>query len=496
MSTGLELIPCDEYEYDRWRPKRFALEVLDGASPGAVRVATSFVRSKGTPPDGVVGPLVQDGPGVSAAGAVLLIDKAMTGPLWVGPWPDLQQFADRGAKAVVFAVSKSFDELQGNWSPHTGPYQPIPALVVDRDAGAALRAQAAARPTVRLTLEAPLKKTLVRSVTAVLPGRSDEVVIVDTHTDGQNFVEENGCMALVQLARHFASLPRAQAARPDPRLRGVAGPHGRHVAAGARMDRGAPRHRQAGGRGRDDRAPRRDRMGRHPGQGLPRHRQERALRALDDPRTSDEARQAGGPQAQPPGPRRGRRARHLGRLGVPQDGRPARRRNRRADLPAGRVEERRDGQARRAPCSQTDRLLRRRHPRPRPRGRRRAARRGPIARKRAPTRRATGARSSNAARPAASSWTPEMADGSPCAYTAACGATARCSSPSRPSMAPSQMSRWSSAAARASTRARRRSTPTARYGACCCDGTGTSAFREATTSSSSGAAAGCWNGAT
>ena len=62
VSTGLELIPCDEYEYDRWRPERFALEVLDGAAPGAVRVATSFVRSKGTPPDGVVGPLVQDGP--------------------------------------------------------------------------------------------------------------------------------------------------------------------------------------------------------------------------------------------------------------------------------------------------------------------------------------------------------------------------------------------------------------------------------------------------
>jgi hypothetical protein len=213
VSAGLELIPCDEYEYDRWRPRSFALEVLDGGSPGSVRVATSIVRSKGTSPDGVVGPLVQDGPSVSAAGSVVLVDKPMTGPLWVGPWPDLQQFADRGAKAVVFAVSKSFDELQGNWSPHTGPYQPIPALVIDRDAGAALRAQAAARPNVRLTLDAPLKKTLVRSITAVLPGESDEVVIVDTHTDGQNFVEENGSVALVQLARHFASLPRRRRLR-------------------------------------------------------------------------------------------------------------------------------------------------------------------------------------------------------------------------------------------------------------------------------------------
>jgi hypothetical protein len=37
-----------------------------------------------------------------------------------------------------------------------------------------------------------------------------QVVLVDTHTDGQNFIEENGCMAVLQLARHFASLPPGQ----------------------------------------------------------------------------------------------------------------------------------------------------------------------------------------------------------------------------------------------------------------------------------------------
>ena len=50
VAAGLELIPCDDYEYDRWRPKHFGLDVLDGAAPGPVKVATSFVRSKGTPP--------------------------------------------------------------------------------------------------------------------------------------------------------------------------------------------------------------------------------------------------------------------------------------------------------------------------------------------------------------------------------------------------------------------------------------------------------------
>ena len=217
VKAGLQLVPCDEYEYDRWRPGRLGLEVLDGASPGSVRVATSFVRAAGTPAGGVVGPLVHEGAGGSVAGSVLLVDLTATTPpadgykrLWRGPWPNLKPYADRGVKAIVFVVNTTFDQLEGNWSPHTGPYQPIPALVVDRDTGGSLREQAGARPSVRLTLRAPVKKTRVRSITAVLPGNSDEVVIVDSHTDGQNFVEENGAVALVHLARHFASLPPGQ----------------------------------------------------------------------------------------------------------------------------------------------------------------------------------------------------------------------------------------------------------------------------------------------
>jgi hypothetical protein len=51
-------------------------------------------------------------------------------------------------------------------------------------------------------------KAPTRSVTAVLPGTSKETVIFNTHTDGQGFAEENGGVAFLHLARHFASLPR------------------------------------------------------------------------------------------------------------------------------------------------------------------------------------------------------------------------------------------------------------------------------------------------
>jgi hypothetical protein len=47
----------------------------------------------------------------------------------------------------------------------------------------------------------------------VLPGESSEVIIFNTHTDGQGFVEENAGVAFVHLARYFASLPPAKRLR-------------------------------------------------------------------------------------------------------------------------------------------------------------------------------------------------------------------------------------------------------------------------------------------
>jgi hypothetical protein len=122
----------------------------------------------------------------------------------------LQPFAARGARGVVFIVDSSWEALENNYLPFDHGHEPLPALYVDRDVGRALRAQAGAQPQARLTLTATRKKVKVPSVTAVLPGQSKETVILNTHTDGQGFVEENGGVAFVHLARHFGSLPAAR----------------------------------------------------------------------------------------------------------------------------------------------------------------------------------------------------------------------------------------------------------------------------------------------
>ncbi len=108
---------------------------------------------------------------------------------------------------MIFICDASLAALQGGYLPFTHGFEPIPALYVDRETGRTLRAQAARRPNARLTLTATQRTAPTRAITAVLPGQSKETIIFNTHTDGQGFVEENGGVAFVQLARYFASLP-------------------------------------------------------------------------------------------------------------------------------------------------------------------------------------------------------------------------------------------------------------------------------------------------
>jgi hypothetical protein len=117
-----------------------------------------------------------------------------------------------GAAGVVFIVDASPEALAGGYLPFGHGFEPLPAVYVDRDTGAKLRQQAMARPDARLTLTATRDTVPTSAVTAVLPGASNETIIFNTHTDGQGFVEENGGVGFVELARYFGSL------RGDKRL--------------------------------------------------------------------------------------------------------------------------------------------------------------------------------------------------------------------------------------------------------------------------------------
>ena len=92
----------------------------------------------------------------------------------------------------------------------------VPILWVGAQTGAVLKAQAAAGARVRLTLHASLHpNTSVHTLRGVLPGATEEVVILNTHTDGLNASEENGGIAVVSLTRARSPACRGpNAARP------------------------------------------------------------------------------------------------------------------------------------------------------------------------------------------------------------------------------------------------------------------------------------------
>ncbi len=158
---------------------------------------------------GVFAPLITHYSDDESLAELALIDYKRT---WLVPGLQmpLAPFAGLGAAGVVLILDASYEALLGSYLPFEAGYEDVPALYVDRDTGAQLRAQSVARPRTRLTLTATREQVPTPSVTAVLPGRSEETIIFNTHTDGQGFVEENGGVAFVQLARHFGSLPPAE----------------------------------------------------------------------------------------------------------------------------------------------------------------------------------------------------------------------------------------------------------------------------------------------
>ena len=244
VRAGFTLRPAYEFQYATWQPECAELDVLDGPSPGSVQVAFPYVRSASTGPEGITAPLSHvstdhggspgsifvidlQSPATTNAGAFQLIasysywrghSASDWGTIdytraWAGPWPaDFSSYIKAGALAVVLiADNASHAALAGGFSPHQAPSAtPIPVLVVGRDTGVQLRQQAEAGHQARLLLESPGRQSTMRTITAVLPGQTDETIICDTHSDGQNAIEENGGPALLGLARHFASLPPGQ----------------------------------------------------------------------------------------------------------------------------------------------------------------------------------------------------------------------------------------------------------------------------------------------
>ncbi|MFD5826504.1 hypothetical protein [Lentzea sp. NPDC060358] len=107
------------------------------------------------------------------------------------------------AAGVVVAFPFPHEQVKGYWDPHLGTHYRVPGVFVGSDAAASLR------PGTHTTIGvlAGRAPAVTRSVIATLPGLGGERIVLDTNTDGVGWVQENGTVALLALAEHFARLP-------------------------------------------------------------------------------------------------------------------------------------------------------------------------------------------------------------------------------------------------------------------------------------------------
>ncbi len=113
-----------------------------------------------------------------------------------------------GAAGAIVILNAAPEDARGAYYPYDAVLHHIPALFVDRDAGARVKAAAQSGVGARLVLSAEVKDVTTRNVIGIIPGASDEFTVINSHTDGTNGVEDNGPNAIIAIAQYLARLPK------------------------------------------------------------------------------------------------------------------------------------------------------------------------------------------------------------------------------------------------------------------------------------------------
>jgi hypothetical protein len=138
---------------------------------------------------------------------------------WLSPQAtnDMKAADAAGAAGLLFVHEFPRGQIRGHYRPYDGTHWKVPALHLGVDEGERIKraisagTAAGARIAVRAELE---PRAGVRMLIGRLAGRGKRRVVVTTHTDGTNALEENGHSPILAIARYFAKLPRR--CRPGP----------------------------------------------------------------------------------------------------------------------------------------------------------------------------------------------------------------------------------------------------------------------------------------
>lgn len=116
-----------------------------------------------------------------------------------------------GVKAIIYAWSNiTSANALGQYIPFAQTYQDIPAVHVAGSASSFVMSSANQTQMATLSLPSQLvTNTTARSLWTIFPGSTltNESMLITTHTDGVNVIEENGHIALLAQARNLLAHP-------------------------------------------------------------------------------------------------------------------------------------------------------------------------------------------------------------------------------------------------------------------------------------------------
>jgi hypothetical protein len=121
-----------------------------------------------------------------------------------------------GAAAAVTVMDLSPQAAAGARIHPTPRRFNVPLLMLDKNTGAQVLADAAAGKTGKLVLDAHEEENATAYETiATLPGRnygtqSDQAILLCTHIDGPSVIEDDGGLAILSVLHYYAQIPQAE----------------------------------------------------------------------------------------------------------------------------------------------------------------------------------------------------------------------------------------------------------------------------------------------
>ncbi len=240
------------FSFDRWNPPaQFSLEILEGPDAGSFDLA-AYIPFSGTGDEkGIEAPLVYASidpvtgliEGEDPRGKIVVVDVPPaplplavfrsiayyehdpdndTNPndiyrrTWLaqaGMWVILDALSSAGAAGLVAVLDLPEEAARGAYFPYDGNIRNVPGVYVDREVGSLIK-NAATGVQARLVMNATVDSNSTSyNLSGIIPGApgpdAENLIVLHSHTDGPNSIEDNGTIAVVELARYFKGVPQA-----------------------------------------------------------------------------------------------------------------------------------------------------------------------------------------------------------------------------------------------------------------------------------------------